>query len=75
MHDTKVDKYTSELVREGCNKFEETAKQFNWDIKEVICGLKPAVDEFVREHHEWEIERVYTNNNGLTILRRKDPNN
>jgi hypothetical protein len=33
-------------------------------------GLWPAIEEFLAEHPEWKIKKRYTNNNGLTILRR-----
>ena len=34
--------------------------------------LVTAIDEFLAGSSIWEIEKVYTNNNGLTILRRKN---
>lgn len=34
-------------------------------------GLFHAIDEFLANHDEWYIEKTYTNNHGLTILRRK----
>ena len=33
-------------------------------------GLWDAVEEFLSNTDEWEVEKRYTNNNGLTILRR-----
>jgi hypothetical protein len=33
-------------------------------------GLMPAIEEFLNENKEWYIYRQYTNNNGLTILKR-----
>lgn len=33
-------------------------------------GLKPAIDEFLKDNPHWEIDRIYKNNNGLTILKR-----
>jgi len=33
-------------------------------------GLWAAVTEFLDETHEWELHKRYTNNNGLTILKR-----
>lgn len=35
-------------------------------------GLVPAIDEFIQENPEWEVLEVFTNNNGLTILGRKE---
>lgn len=33
-------------------------------------GLWRAIVEFLEEHAEWELHKRYTNNNGLTILKR-----
>lgn len=33
-------------------------------------GLWPAIQEFLDAHSEWGIKERYTNNNGLTVLRR-----
>ena len=33
-------------------------------------GLVPAMKKFLSENSDWEIDKVYTNNNGLTILKR-----
>jgi hypothetical protein len=34
-------------------------------------GLRLAISEFINKYdNEWDIEREYLNNNGLTILRR-----
>ena len=34
-------------------------------------GLWPAIEEFLEEHPEWTIKERFTNNNGLTILHKK----
>jgi cephalosporin hydroxylase len=31
-------------------------------------GLQRAIDEFLNDFPEWKVEKVYKNNNGLTIL-------
>jgi hypothetical protein len=36
----------------------------------LLTGLWPAIEEFLAEHSEWEIQQRFTNNNGLTILAR-----
>jgi hypothetical protein len=33
-------------------------------------GLWPAIEEFLEKNPHWEIKERYTNNNGLTVLRR-----
>lgn len=69
LHDTEVDKYIGEGVRMRLD-IEKISQDLGWDIKDIIVGLKPAIDEFLQEHPEWKIEKIFTNNNGLTILRR-----
>ena len=39
--------------------------------EEIERGLWPAVLEFLADYPEWEIEKRYVNNNGLTVLARK----
>lgn len=34
-------------------------------------GLNKAIQEFLEENQHWKIERIYENNNGLTILKRE----
>lgn len=44
---------------------------FNARIKENRkTGLWPAIEEFVDSNDDWKIHKRYTNNNGLTILKR-----
>jgi len=35
-------------------------------------GLNPAIDEFLEENSHWYRHEVFTNNNGLTILKRNN---
>jgi hypothetical protein len=34
-------------------------------------GLNAAINEFLESNPQWSIEEVFTNNNGLTVLKRK----
>lgn len=76
MHDTEVDKEYGEIIRSyGHNshtdpKIIELSKNTGIPMNELMKGLKPAIDDFLSEHPEWVIDQVFTNNNGLTILRR-----
>lgn len=70
MHDTEVDKIHGESIRMGLN-IEAQVGASGYSIEEIRLGLQPAIDEFLLQHPEWTIEKIYTNNNGLTILRRK----
>ena len=71
LHDTTVDEWLGETIRLGWNA-ERQSKQSGIPVEEIKKGLWPAVDEFLRDHPEWTLERRYTNNNGLTILARKE---
>lgn len=69
MHDTTVDEWAGETIRSRSNGMNE-AKESGFPIEEIMRGLWPAIDEFLREHPEWKLEKRYTNNNGLTVLTR-----
>lgn len=71
MHDTTVDAEHGECIR--CNlDISGMAKVSGFDISEITKGLRPALEEFLKENNEWEIDKVFTNNNGLTILKRRE---
>lgn len=70
MHDTTVDEIYGETLRMGYNGNEQS-KLFNMPIEEIHCGLGKAISEFLEVNQEWEIKEKLTNNNGLTVLRRK----
>jgi hypothetical protein len=69
MHDTTVDEWYGENARFPCNINEQSVKS-GIPVEEIIKGLWPAIEEFLKEHAEWKIEKRFTNNNGLTILTR-----
>lgn len=69
MHDTTVDEWNGETIRCGLNPYEQSA-QTGIPVEEINKGLWPAIEEFLAANPEWVIERRYTNNNGLTILKR-----
>jgi len=69
MHDTTIDEWSGESIRDNCN-IEEQSLETGIPIDEITKGLWPAIDEFLIQHPEWILEKRYTNNNGLTILRR-----
>ena len=39
-------------------------------VEEIEKGLWPAVEEFLENNDNWELEKKYENCNGLTILKR-----
>jgi hypothetical protein len=69
LHDTTVDEWAGETVRMGWNA-DEQSRITGIPVNEICKGLWPAVEEFLREHPEWVVEKRYTNCNGLTILKR-----
>lgn len=69
MHDTTVDEWEGESIRCGFN----IDAQVGWSgfpREEITRGLWPAITEFLSMHPEWVLHERYTNNNGLTVLRR-----
>jgi hypothetical protein len=71
MHDTEVDRVHGESIRCGCD-IANQSKQTDIPENEIRKGLQPAIDEFLAEHPEWVVDLVKTNNNGLTVLARKE---
>ena len=69
MHDTTVDAVDGESIRCGLNIAQQSSDS-GIPMDEIIRGLWPAITEFIHAHPEWVIEKRYTNNNGLTILKR-----
>ena len=69
MHDTTVDEWEGETIRCQMNAFEQSI-QSGIPVDEIIRGLWPAVEEFLDSNPEWVLHERFTNNNGLTILRR-----
>jgi hypothetical protein len=69
MHDTTVDEWLGETVRVGWNSAEQSA-QTGIPENEIRMGLWPAIGEFLEKHPEWKLHERFTNNNGLTILKR-----
>ena len=62
LHSSKVNKY---LVFHDTIAFGPIGE--NGEI-----GLSQAIDEFLNENPHWELQHEFTNNNGLTVLKRND---
>jgi hypothetical protein len=69
MHDTTVDEWQGETIRVGWNAQQQSV-QSGFPVDEINKGLWPAVQEFLDSNQEWVLHERFTNNNGLTILRR-----
>lgn len=69
MHDTTTFGVKGEAVRKG--NVQDMMRRTGFTEEEVRKGLSFAVEEFLEKHsQEWEVAEVFTNNNGLTVLRR-----
>lgn len=72
MHDTEVDAKHGECLRVGMDIM-KACQESGYSKDDVTCGLQRAIDEFLLQYiDEWELHKVYKNNNGLTILKRKN---
>ena len=69
MHDKEVDAVHGETIRIGWDPYEQS-RQTGFPVEEITRGLIPALTEFLETHKEWVLHKHYTNNNGLTILKR-----
>jgi cephalosporin hydroxylase len=69
LHDTTVDEFLGESIRCGMD-IERQSAEYGIPIDEIKKGLWPAVEEFLAEHPEWTLHERFTNNNGLTVLKR-----
>lgn len=69
MHDTEVDKIHGESIR--C-RWDTKAQSIEsgYPEEDIRKGLQPAIDEFLLEAPEWILDQKFTNNNGLTIIKR-----
>ena len=74
LHDTTVDKIYGETIRCGLNAAEQS-RQSGFPVDEIVCGLGKAVDEFLAANPKWILLTEYTNNNGLTVLKRVENEN
>lgn len=72
MHDTTIDGEKGESLRipRFRNNIANHSKQFGIPEEEIKQGLWKAIEEFVSANTEWKIHKRYTNNNGLTVLKR-----
>jgi hypothetical protein len=70
MHDTEVDGIHGECIRNMWNP-KQMAQFTGIPEEEHKKGLQQAIDEFLASNPEWVLHEVFTNNNGLTILKRK----
>lgn len=76
LHANKVKKY---IVLHDTTTYGFIDEPTSWQTPEIMenykldekKGLQPAIIEFLNDNPEWILYKEYTNNNGLTILKRK----
>jgi len=71
-HSPKVSKY---IIMHDTTSYEFkdeplTSENTFQGVKSTGKGLWPAITEFLEEYPEWILHKRYTNNNGITIIKR-----
>jgi hypothetical protein len=71
LHDTEVDRDSGEVLRMGWNAG-KMAQETGMTETELSRGLWPAVEEFLAAFPGWILQKHFPNNNGLTLLARRE---
>jgi hypothetical protein len=71
MHDTTVDEWDGETKR-NIHKYDvqKQSEESGIPVEEIMKGLWPAIEEFLAANNDWVLDARWTNNHGLTILKR-----
>jgi len=73
LHDTTIDAIDGESIRESrYYNIDEQVKSSGFPLEEITKGLQPAIEEFLAKNHQWFVDIRLVNNNGLTVLRRRE---
>ena len=72
MHDTTVDEFTSEAIRAQLSeeRIQKLAIDSSMSVDDVKMGLWTAIDDFLKNNNDWVLHERFTNNNGLTVLKK-----
>ena len=71
LHDTEVDRDSGEVLRMGWD-VGKMARETGMTETELSRGLWPAVEEFLAAFPGWILQKHFSNNNGLTLLARRE---
>ena len=71
MHDTTIDEIDGETIRLNWNANKQS-EDTGYTLDEIKIGLGKAINEFLENNNDWILIEKLTNNNGLTILKRKE---
>jgi hypothetical protein len=63
------DVYKRQTIRCGWNANEQSVET-GYTVDEIRCGLGKAINEFLETNTDWKLLEKFTNNNGLTILKK-----
>jgi hypothetical protein len=66
LHGNKVKKYIIMHDTDSCGEWMINNDGKRWG------GMKQAIKEFLKANSKWSIKETFTNNNGLTVLERKE---
>jgi hypothetical protein len=73
LHDTTIDAIHGESIRESrYYNIDEQVKSSGFPREEITKGLQPAIEEFLAKNPQWFVDIRLVNNNGLTVLRRRE---
>ena len=73
MHDTTIDEFRGEIYRSDLSyeKLVEWKQMTGFtDDTDILYGLSQAIEEFLQNNKEWTLVEKFTNNNGLTVLKK-----
>lgn len=75
MHDTTIDEFTSEAIRSNLSEKQiyDLSSSSGLLVEDIKMGLWPAIESFLQNNKDWILHERFTNNNGLTILKKKQP--
>jgi hypothetical protein len=71
LHDTETDGEEGEVVRMGWD-VQQMARKTGLAPQDLCRGLRPAVEEFLSAFSNWRLHKHFANNNGLTVLVRRE---
>jgi hypothetical protein len=61
--------YTSISPKYGDNKYQDLINS-GFSIEEIKKGIWPVIEEFLNTNRDWILHERFTNNNGLTVLKK-----
>jgi hypothetical protein len=69
LHDTDIDSVYGESIRMNYDILSQSDST-GIPFQEICKGIGPAIEEFLIDNPEWVTHERFTNNNGLTVLKK-----